>query len=55
MNVFSEEPFLLSEEDIETMVIYLFESDNLTGEETVSTKHFLRNMKKFIGKVKPIN
>jgi hypothetical protein len=55
MNVLGEEPFLLGEESIETVIIYLFETDSLTGEESLNTKNFMKKMKKFLGKAKPIN
>jgi len=43
------EPFLLYQEQVETVVIYLFGTDHLTGNETLSSKDFMKKMKKFIG------
>jgi len=55
MNLLSEEPFLLIEENIESIIIYLFDTTELTGEEKISTKNFMKKMKKFIGKAKAPN
>lgn len=55
MNLLGEEPFLLTSENIETIIIYLFESNEITGEETISTKNFMKKMKKFVGKCKLID
>lgn len=32
MSILGEEPFLLGEEHVEAVIIYLFETNNLTGE-----------------------
>lgn len=32
MNILAEEPFTLSDRNIETMIFYLFETENLTGQ-----------------------
>lgn len=55
MSILGEEPFLLGEEHVEAVIIYLFETNNLTGEETLSSKIFAKKMKKFIGKAKPLD
>ena len=46
------QPFLLADNQLETILMYIFETDNPTGEEILTSKDFIRKMKKFIGKTK---
>lgn len=43
------EPFWLEQEQAETVLLYLFGTDQLTGNEVLSVKDFMKKMKKFIG------
>ena len=49
------EPFLLEDSQVETIMMYIFDTDQPTGEESISTKEFVKKMKKFVGKTKNID
>lgn len=52
INLMGSQPFLLADNQVETVLMYIFETDNPTGEEILTSKDFIRKMKKFIGKTK---
>ena len=51
----STEPFLLSDYQVETILMYVFETDNPTGNEVLKPEELIKKMKKFIGKTKKID
>ena len=55
LNLLGTEPFLLEEFQVETVIIYIFETEHPTGEESLSSKDFIKKMKRFIGKAKNID
>lgn len=50
----NDEPFFLSEEQIEQVLSYIFRKDDLHLDDKVKAKEFLNQIKMFIGDFEPI-